>query len=357
MAPQRTRGRISLTIVIVMLASTWMIAGLAPAGNAGRPRALGSPTTSPDDDGDGIPNFQEREVAFTSKRHGNKEIYVMNNNGSAVRRLTHNSARDVTPVWSPDRTMLAFASARDGDLEIYVMDAVDGDTAVITQLTDNTAVDTQPAWSNNPHSIAFSSNRDGDFDIYEMDSDDGDNVAQVTNVAGRDISPTWSFDNTNGGARGTLLTSVPCERLAFASNRTGNFDIYVTDGTSTANLTNNPAKDFEPDWAVIAVKSVDDAIFWSSNRDGDLDIFSMDAPECAQSAGRRRVLGNGPNQVIDQPGSQVQPSAHADRMFYAGNQTGNYELYRLLLGEGITKRTNNPALDVNPDQSHFPFGG
>src|SRR5687768_18036327 len=74
MAPQRTRGITALGIVITLM-STWLLAGSAASGG---PRPLGSPTAAPDDDGDGIANADEREIAFVSNRHGNKEIYVMN---------------------------------------------------------------------------------------------------------------------------------------------------------------------------------------------------------------------------------------------------------------------------------------
>ena len=41
------------------------------------------------------------QIAFMSNRDGNPEIYVMNRDGSNVRRLTNHPAGDVTPTWSP----------------------------------------------------------------------------------------------------------------------------------------------------------------------------------------------------------------------------------------------------------------
>jgi Tol biopolymer transport system component len=219
----------------------------------------------------------------------------------------------------------------------------------VTKFTDNTKVDTQPAWSNNPHLIAFSSNRDGDYDIYEMDAADGTPEVQVTDVAGRDMSPTYAPAQNAVGFR--TLTTQQCERLAFSSNRTGNLDIFITDGDTTTNLTAHPSKDFEPDWAIGVFG---ERIFWSSNRDGDLDIYSAEPPPPCPAAGRR-ALGATPaaTHVINSARAQVQPSAFGTNLTYAGNQAGNYEIYLFTGDPPPTRLTNNSSPDLNPDQSHY----
>jgi Tol biopolymer transport system component len=52
-----------------------------------------------------------------------EEIYVMNANGSGLTRLTNNMAVDGAPAFSPDGSKIAFTSDRDGNYEIYVMNA------------------------------------------------------------------------------------------------------------------------------------------------------------------------------------------------------------------------------------------
>ena len=61
------------------------------------------------------------KIAFQSNRDGNFEIYVMNADGSGQTRLTTNEANDVHPDWSPSGDRLVFLSFRDGGSEIYVM--------------------------------------------------------------------------------------------------------------------------------------------------------------------------------------------------------------------------------------------
>ena len=64
-----------------------------------------------------------RKIAFVSDRDGNSEVYVMNANGKGQRNLTRNPAFDADPAWSPDGRKIAFASKRDGKYGVYVMNA------------------------------------------------------------------------------------------------------------------------------------------------------------------------------------------------------------------------------------------
>ena len=65
----------------------------------------------------------QAQIAFASHRDGNSEIYVMNINGGNQRRLTNNPDNDSYPSWSPDGERIAFESERNGSFDIYVMDA------------------------------------------------------------------------------------------------------------------------------------------------------------------------------------------------------------------------------------------
>jgi hypothetical protein len=61
------------------------------------------------------------KIAFTTDRDGNSEIYVMNADGTGQIRLTNNSAQDEFSSWSTDGSKLAFFSDRDANYEIYSM--------------------------------------------------------------------------------------------------------------------------------------------------------------------------------------------------------------------------------------------
>ncbi|WP_395373432.1 DUF5050 domain-containing protein [Marinicella sp. W31] len=63
-----------------------------------------------------------KQIAFMSDRDGNFEIYVMNIDGTDQTRLTFNPDDDWYPSWSPDGSKIIFASAKNNDEKhIYVM--------------------------------------------------------------------------------------------------------------------------------------------------------------------------------------------------------------------------------------------
>ena len=66
---------------------------------------------------------KQAQIAFHSNRDGNNEIYIMDADGKNLRNITNNPAGDWFPAWSPDGQRIAFISKRDGEGDIYVMDA------------------------------------------------------------------------------------------------------------------------------------------------------------------------------------------------------------------------------------------
>ena len=92
------------------------------------------------------------QIAFASNRDGNFEIYVMDTDGRNPRRLTNNPAIDWDPSWSPDGEHIAFASERDGNFNIYVMDTNGKNPQNLTGKF--LGQDVSPAWFRPPLAIA-----------------------------------------------------------------------------------------------------------------------------------------------------------------------------------------------------------
>jgi Tol biopolymer transport system component len=266
---------------------------------------------------------QAGRIAFASKRDGNWEIYVMNTDGSGQINLTNNPADDRWPSWSPDGKRIAFASNRDGDWEIYVMNA---DGSGVTRLTNNPGGNFDPSWSPDGRHIAFSSRRDVSLEIYVMNAD-GSGVTRLTNNPAEDAEASWSPDG---------------KRIAFVSNRDGNWEIYVmnADGSGQINLTNNPAEDDLPSWSPDGRR-----IAFVSNRDGNWEIYVMNAD------------GSGVTRLTNNPAYDVWPSWSPDgkRIAFVSNRDGNQEIYVMNAdGSEVTRLTSNSAEDRYPSWSPAP---
>jgi len=136
-----------------------------------------------------VSNNMTSKLAFASDKDGNVEIYSINADGSDLKRLTNSPQLDGYPAWSPDGTRIAFVSERDGNPEIYVMNA---DGTNLTRLTADPAYDYQPSWSPDSRRIAFSSNRNSNTGIYIMSAYVSRDVP--TKVVDSGSEPEWSPD-------------------------------------------------------------------------------------------------------------------------------------------------------------------
>jgi len=160
-------------------------------------------------------------IAFMSGRDGNSEIYVMNVDGSNVRRLTNHPASDATPTWSPSSAQIAFTSDRSGPPQIYVMGA---DGSNVRRLSGDESYADRATWSPPPfNEIAFSARTGSGFDIKIYDIAAGQ-TRQITFGEGSNESPAYS---PNG------------RHLAFTSTRAGGTQVFTIgrDGRNLRQLT------------------------------------------------------------------------------------------------------------------------
>ena len=133
-------------------------------------------------------NSTVSRIAFATNRDGNWEVYVMNSDGSNPHNLTNNPGTDSHPSWSPDGSKIAFQTERDGNWEIYVMNA---DGSEQTRMTNDRGIDRSPAWSPDGAKIAFVSDRAGRHSVWTMNSEDGSELEDVTGSYVNSRWPTW----------------------------------------------------------------------------------------------------------------------------------------------------------------------
>jgi Tol biopolymer transport system component len=205
-----------------------------------------------------------------STENDNDKIWIMDPDGGNRLQLTHSSAMDWEPTFSPDGAWIVFQSCTTGNVnndaecvggnwDIYKLQIQTGN---IIQLTNDPSEDWEPNWSPAGNRIVFQANRDGNWDIYTMNID-GTDQRNITNNPSEDTDPSWSPDGAE---------------IVYSSNYGGleepEIFIIEADGASQpVRITNNPAYDgapsFSPDGSRIA---------FESDRSGNLDIWIVSTP-------------------------------------------------------------------------------
>ena len=203
------------------------------------------------------------KLAFDTNRDGDNEIYLMNADGSDPRRLTHSPGRDAHPFWSPDGTRIVFQSPRDadaeGEVQIWVMNADGSDPRRLTDLDGFAGV---PAWSPDGRRIVyqFMPRGIGSGAVWELHLIDAGGAAapsRLTDGSANDQVPNWSPDGS---------------RLVFYSDRTGDDEVYLmdADGTNLVRLTDDRGEDSSAAWSPDGT-----SIAFKSDRGGTREIYVM----------------------------------------------------------------------------------
>ena len=215
--------------------------------------------------------FNSGRIVFTSTRDGNTDVYVMDADGGNRENLTNNPADDDKPTWSPDRSKIAFVSNRNrGFVQIHIMEA-DGKNPI--RLTDGVWED-YPDWSLDGQKIAFTSrNAQGVGQIAVMDAD-GHNVFKLIDGS----KPSWSPDG---------------EKIAFERrNEEHHSQIHVinVNNHEIINLTRDLRNASSPVWSPNGRK-----IAYVSPEDGFYQIYVMNA----DGKNHKRLTNNRAHKQVD----------------------------------------------------------
>jgi len=110
-----------------------------------------------------------------------------------ARRVLISGGVNTYPAWSPDGRSIAFRRMLgEHDSEVFLADSSGGQQR---NLTRNPAFDGWPAWAPDSRRLAFASNREGDYQIYVMRVD-GTQVQRIAVTTGRGTAPKWTLDGT-----------------------------------------------------------------------------------------------------------------------------------------------------------------
>jgi len=245
------------------------------------------------------------------------DIYVQPANTPAPVNITDSagSRKDVSPVFSPSGTKIAFVRANAQGASIMVVNPNGTGLVNVTPVQLRGAINTDPSWSADGTRIAFSSNVDGNYDLYWISASTGPTQLSLphrltkTEAPVQNHDPSWApngkhvvFSRTGhrvsvtnkaaelfqvevGSVQAVRLTRTVAGRgdlspvyapnglsIVFSSDRAGNEDVYMfslTTKTVTA-VTNDSARDFEP-----AFSPDGTAVVYVSSRKGATELFAQ----------------------------------------------------------------------------------
>jgi TolB protein len=238
------------------------------------------------------------QLAFVSDRNGNKEIYLMEADGSRKRAVTKNGRINLFPAWSRDSDQLLYTSYRSGRSDLWtvsrgsrpggrlidlphekyrgIFGPADGQVTIVMndngntdlfvgrkdgrglrRLTRSRAIDVSPTWSPDGRQLAFASDRTGTLQMYVRDQSSNE-IRRLTFEGNYNASPAWSPTG---------------EWIAYAARTGNNFDLYLIDPESgyTKPLMIHPRGDEHPVWSPDGRK-----VAFTSDRRGRKDIYVVD---------------------------------------------------------------------------------
>ena len=263
------------------------------------------------------------DILFYSDRDGDYDLYVVDARTGEVRQIMNDPAEDIRGDWSPDGRQIAFQSDRDGARDLYVMDTDGGN---VRRLMSDGGENMKPTWSPDGQSIVFESIRDGNPEIYRVFVESGIALRLTDNPAD-DWTPTWSPDG---------------QQIAFMSNRDTKkqiYAIYVMDanGGNVRRLTNPEFDSRNPDWSPDGTQ-----ILFASDRTGaDLDLYVM--PVEGEAAGLTRLTTS--------PAKDWEPAWSPDgtKIAFVSDREGDSEIYIVNPdGSDQVRVTHDPGDDRRP---------
>jgi TolB protein len=281
-----------------------------------------------------------RTVVFSSDREGKYDLHLMTESGADERALAVSTTDDRQAHWfvQPPLRSDELAVAVGISPPPYNLSVISTSGAQKTEvLKSDESDDTMPDWSPNGKKLVFASNLSGNYDIYVLEVETNEIADQITTHPGADMHPAWS---PQGG------------EIAFESKRDdGDWDIWVIkeDGSELRNLTADlNSNEGNPAWSPDGTQ-----IVFSSDRDGDFDIFVMSAEGSGETL-----------QLSDLPGDEYHPTWSPDGeeiVFRSTNSDSGQRQLFIMKSDGsalvqlIVSQANDDSPSWSPDSRWVVF--
>lgn len=198
-------------------------------------------------------------IVFQGRDADGYGVFTVPAKGGGVRQLPIPIKESIGfPRYSPDARFLALIGEdATGKEDLFVSDPLGRNPRAIAPSPGQR--EGAPAWTPDGTRIAFASDRDGNWEIYDV-GPDGAGLRRLTNDPAEDLAPVYAPDGRT---------------IVFASDRGGGDDLHLfsmnVDGTGARRITSGAleaAPDFSPDGKRIA---------YVSQTSGEADIWVADA--------------------------------------------------------------------------------
>lgn len=283
----------------------------------------------------------ENKIAFVSERTGNKDIFVINDNGTDLIQLTDSPQIDENPQWSPDGHKILYISyERSFFKTIYELWVVNLDGTEHRQLDSNIDDDYTPQWSKDGSRILYVAKKDENTIITLINSD-GNNKIALTNPEDKACYPSWSPDCSkilysiqNGKDNGLYLINPDGNNKTPVITAKGNF--------------NEPT--LSPDGSMITFVYESESFFRVFDKEEGIYIMSSEGEN-------ETIIAKGENiswcpdgkaiSFIHQNVSQVNSSSNASNIKRITD-------YRVFLISLTGKRTQHPLTNNSTNKIIYP---
>ena len=231
----------------------------------------------------------DTRIAFVKKNGDTSDLFMINFDGTDLRRITNYGTLTLSPRWSPDGRRLAFTCYKDGNPDIYLRDIRAGSTEKIVSYA---GVNLPGSWSRDSSRLLVTLSRDGNQEIYDM-TVASRLLERLTRDFSIDVSPVRSPDE---------------KRIAFVSNRHGSPQIYImdADGGNVRRLTLDGNYNTSPAWSPKGKK-----IAYEGSINGQFQIFVINEE------------GGTPQQVTFGRGDHESPTWSPDGRYLAYSVRGD----------------------------------
>ena len=264
-------------------------------------------------------NFGTR-IAFVQQQGKDREIYLVDFDGSNPVPLTQDHGINLSPAWHPSGNKIVYVGFQGRHTKLFAIDVGSGSRRVLAEYPGLNAA---AAWRPGHGELAATLSMGGNPDIYLL-NESGGVVRQLTKGWSIEVSPCWSPDGN---------------RLAYVSSETGNPQVYVLEvaGGSSRRITFQGTYNTDPAWSPKG-----DLIAYTGQAHGAFQIFVI------------RPDGSGNRQLTSGAGNNESPTWSPDGRLiaFSSDREGSRAIWVTVVnGQGLRRLTHLGGEQRMPDWS------